>query len=158
TASGTATTTAAIGFGGTATLQSATEFVAVPGGTTVAVFADNSGSLPANDYTAMIDWGDGNTTAGTVSGSSGSFTVTSSAHTYADEGLFALNVDIERTTDSVSTTVSGTVTVADNDVLSATGTTLGGSPNQALNNVTVATFSDLQGNLVNTPAPNVASD
>ncbi|HJT32262.1 MAG TPA: hypothetical protein VJ783_09490 [Pirellulales bacterium] len=157
-ASGTAFTTAAIGFGGAETLQSATEFIAIPSGTEVATFADNSGALPASDYTAAIDWGDGTVTAGTVSGANGSFTVTAGGHTYADEGLFTVTANIERTTDHATTTASGTVTVADNDVLDATGTTLGGSPNQALNNVQVATFSDLQGNLVNTPAPNVASD
>src|SRR5206468_9788128 len=50
----------------------------------VATFSDPGSSDPASDFTASIDWGDGTTTAGTISGSSGDFTVTGS-HTYADE-------------------------------------------------------------------------
>ena len=137
-----ATTTAAVGFGGTETLQSATEFTTVPTGTQVATFVDNAG-LPSTDYSVMIDWGDGTTTAGSVTGSAGSFTVTSASdHTYADEGLFTLTANIQRTTDHATTAASGTVTVDDADVLNASGTTLHGSPNQALTGVTLATFSD----------------
>jgi hypothetical protein len=145
-----ATTTAAMGFGGTETLQSATETVALASGTQVATFVDNSG-LPVSDYTATINWGDGTTTTGTITGSSGSFTVTSGGHTYADEGLFTLTANITRTTDNAMTSASGTVAVADADVLNASGTTLHGSPNLALTGVTLATFSD-------TITANVASD
>jgi len=137
-----ATTQADIGFGGTEVFSAANETVAVPTGTTVATFADNAG-LTAADYTASIDWGDGTTTAGVVSGSGGSFTVTSAVnHTYADEGDFTEVVTITRTTDSATIAPSGTVTVFDTDELSALGTTIHGDPNVALNNVTVATFSD----------------
>jgi hypothetical protein len=137
-----ATTQADIGFGGTELFSAANETVAVPAGTTVATFADNAG-LTATDYTATIDWGDGTTTVGMVSGSGPSFTVTSAvAHTYADEGLFTEVVTITRTTDSATIAPSGTVTVFDTDNLSASGTTLSGSPGVAFNNVTVATFTD----------------
>jgi hypothetical protein len=137
-----ATTQADIGFGGTEVFSAADETVAVPAGTTVATFADNAG-LTAADYTATIDWGDGTTTAGMVSGSGPSFTVTSAvAHTYADEGVFTEVVTITRTTDSATIAPSGTVTVFDTDNLSASGTTLSGSPGVAFNNVTVATFTD----------------
>jgi hypothetical protein len=137
-----ATTQADIGFGGTEVFNAADETIAVPTGTTVATFADNAG-LTAADYTATIDWGDGTTTAGVVSGSGPSFTVTSAVnHTYADEGLFTEVVTITRTTDSATIAPSGTVTVADTDNLSASGTTIHGDPNAALTNVTVATFSD----------------
>ena len=141
-ASATATTHANIGFGGTEVFSDAIETIAVPAGTTVATFADNAG-LSASDYTATIDWGDGATTAGSVSGSNGSFTVTSAvAHTYGDEGTFTEVVTITRTTDFATIAPSGTVTVADDDDLSASGTTVRGDPNVALNNVTVATFTD----------------
>ena len=137
-----ATTQADIGFGGTEVFNAATETIAVPTGTTIATFADNSG-LPSTDYTATIDWGDGTTTAGSVSGSNGSFTVTSaSGHTYADEGNFTEVVTITRTTDNATITPSGTVAVAESDVLRASGTTIHGDPSVALNNVTVATFTD----------------
>src|SRR5262249_17266049 len=52
----------------------------------VATFTDTGypGNLPS-DFTATIDWGDGTTTIGTVSGGNGVFTV-SGSHKYADEG------------------------------------------------------------------------
>lgn len=150
-----ATTTAAIGFGGNETLQSATETIAVTSGTQVATFVDNAG-LPAGDYTATIDWGDGTTTAGVVSGSNGSFIVTTAAdHAYADEGNFTLTATITRGTDHATTAASGTVTVADNDAISAAGTTINGNPNEPLTDVTVATFSD--SNTVNVAGDFVAT-
>ncbi len=137
-----ANTQADIGFGGSEVLSAANETVAIAAGTTVATFADNA-SLASTDYTATIDWGDGTTTAGVVSGTGGSFTVTSAtAHTYADEGLFTEVVTITRTTDNATIAPSGTVTVADTDNLSASGRTVRGDPNVALTNVTVATFTD----------------
>jgi hypothetical protein len=144
-----ATTEAAIGFGGDETLHSATEFTAIPSGTQVADFVDNS-NLASNNYTATIDWGDGTTTPGTVSGSNGSYTVLSaSGHTYTDEGDFTLIAHITRTTDNAIIAPSGTVTVDEGDILSASGTTIHG--NLALSNVTVATFTD-------SITANVASD
>jgi hypothetical protein len=144
------TSTAVSGFGGTVTLNSATEGTAL-NGVEVATFADTSGNNPASDYTAQINWGDGTASAGTVSGANGGpFTVTGS-HTYTDEeadevlgGSPDMVVTIVRTVAAVTTTItpSGTVTVADADVLSMTKKTLSSSPNQALTNVTVATFSD----------------
>ena len=141
TAVGFAQTQAGIGFGGTATPPTdVAETVTIPTGTQVATFVDNSND-PATDYTATINWGDGTTTAGSVSGGSGSYTVTSASdHTYADEGLFTEVVTIIRTTDSTTIAPSGTVTVAESDSLTASGSTIAGS--LALSNVTVATFSD----------------
>jgi FG-GAP-like repeat len=137
-----AQTQANLGFGGTEVFGAATETIAVPAGTTVATFADNTQSAPASNYTASIDWGDGTTTTGVVSGATGGpFTVTSAvAHTYADEGNFTEVVTITGTPNPI--TLSGSVLVFDTDSLSASGTTVTGSPNVALSNVTVATFSD----------------
>jgi len=157
-ATGVATTTAGIGFGGTETLQSATEGEAVPTGTQVATFVDNKPGTTAADYTVKIDWGDGTTTDGTVSGGSGSFTITSAAdHAYADEANFTLTANITRTADSAHTSASGTVSVAENDALTATGTTIHNS-NLVLSNVTVATFSDKTIDTDVTNTSNVASD
>jgi hypothetical protein len=139
---GSAVTAADIGFGGNQVFSSAIETIPVPGTTEIATFADNAG-LPSTDYTATIDWGDGTTTTGAVSGTNGSFTVSAgSPHTYADEGTFNEVVTITRTTDSAAITISGPVTVADDDNLSSSGTTVTGSPGVALSNVTVATFTD----------------
>jgi hypothetical protein len=151
-ASGFVTGAAVSGFGGNVTLNSATEGTAING--EVATFADTSGSHPATDYMANIDWGDGTTTIGAaVTGSNGAFTV-SGSHTYADEemnellvggeptGSPVMKVTITRTTDSTTITASGTVAVSDADFLSPTSQTVGGSPNTALTNVTVAKFTD----------------
>ena len=146
-ATGFVTSTAVSGFGGQVTLTSATEGTALSG-IEVASFADTTGSHVAGDYTATIDWGDGSTSPGTVSGSGQSFTVTGS-HTYTDEegdeGTGAppdMVVSITRTADSVSITASGTVAVADADFLTMTSKTVGTTPNTPLTNVTVATFTD----------------
>ena len=56
----------------------------------VATFTDAGGADAVSDYTATIDWGDGTTAdAGTVSASSGTFTV-SGSHTYATDGHHAI--------------------------------------------------------------------
>src|SRR5438034_128334 len=73
---GVATTTAGIGFGGNGVSHEVTEATS-SGTVTTATFNDNA-NLPVSDYLATIDWGDGTTTPGTVSGSSGSFSVTGS--------------------------------------------------------------------------------
>src|SRR5262245_15233307 len=52
----------------------------------VATFTDTDPS-PVARYNTSISWGDGTTTAGTVTLSGGSFSV-SGTHTYADEGTF----------------------------------------------------------------------
>ena len=68
-------------------LTAATEGVALPGATTVATFTDSNTSDTPSSFAATINWGDGTTTTGTVSGSNGTFTV-AGGHTYADEGSF----------------------------------------------------------------------
>jgi uncharacterized repeat protein (TIGR01451 family) len=84
----------------------------------VASFTDST--FPSNslsDFTATIDWGDGTTpSAGTVSGQSGTFTV-SGTHTYAEEGSFTVKVTLTDDAPGTATaTVSGTATVADQPV------------------------------------------
>jgi len=54
---------------------------------TVATFTDSDTAYLASQFTATINWGDGNTSAGTVSGSGGSYTV-AGAHTYAAIGTY----------------------------------------------------------------------
>jgi hypothetical protein len=149
TATGTGTGTANIGFAGRIVLQSATENAAL-NGVTVATFGDNSGDT-ASQFTAAINWGDGTTTAGTVSGGSGSFTVTGT-HTYADEASAPLVATIVRTTDNAQITPSGNVAVGEADVLTGHGVApISATAHQALNNVMVATFTD-------TDTANVAGD
>jgi hypothetical protein len=49
---------------------------------TVATFTDGNAAAPLSDFTALITWDDGTATPGTVSGASGSYTV-SGTHTFA---------------------------------------------------------------------------
>src|SRR5207249_366013 len=59
----------------------------------VATFTDVNLAAVAGDFTATIDWGDGTTTSGLVSGGNGAFTV-SGAHTYVTDGTKALSVTL----------------------------------------------------------------
>src|SRR5262249_18194952 len=61
---------------------------------TVATFFDQDPNANAKDYTATINWGDGHLTNGSVTADgNGGFTV-SGTNTYAQPGLFPINVDI----------------------------------------------------------------
>jgi HYR domain len=72
-------------------------------------------------YMATIDWGDGTTTPGTISGGNGSFFVSAPGfqHIYADEGAYDATVTVTRGADHTSSTASGKITVLDADTLSA---------------------------------------
>ena len=125
-------------------LASATKSVALGSSAPIATFTDTNAADTAADFTVTIDWGDGTTTAGTITGSNGSFAV-GGIHTYAADGNFTLATTVVRSTDSASIHNAGTVAVGDSDVLTAQGTSLSGDPGSALTNVTVATFTDSDG-------------
>ena len=100
-------------------MSAATEGTALPGTTQVATFTDTNTSDTASDFTATINWGDGTTTAGTVSGSAGAFTV-AGGHTYADEGTDTAQRDRSTTRRAAPRPPpSGTVAVAEGDTLVA---------------------------------------
>ncbi len=117
---------------------------------TVATFSDTNTSKTAASFTVSIAWGDGTTTPGTVSGSSGSFTV-SGQHTYADEGSFSFTVTVTETgAGGATASSSATATVSETDALSGTGVAI--SPFQGVPFTgVVATFTDAN-------TTNVASD
>jgi len=96
----------------------------------------------AGDFTATINWGDGTTTTGTVSGSGGTLTV-SGSHTYpADEGSFAVTVHLADDTPGTATaTANITASVLEGDVLTATGVNINALAGTAFNGP-VATFRD----------------
>jgi uncharacterized protein (TIGR03118 family) len=144
TATATATSSASVlesdltGSGLTAT---ASQGVAFTGN--LATFSDASSTETATAYTASINWGDGTTTAGSVSGTTGTFTV-SGTHTYSDGGSFPVQVQISENSvsPSPSATLNGQVSVTDTDALSATATaTISKTEGQTFSG-TVATFSD----------------
>jgi Bacterial Ig-like domain len=79
-----------------------TQIVAVsgqplPNSTTVATFTDPTASDVASNFSAVISWGDGGTSIGTVSGSSGNFTV-EGTYTYNVPGSYTATVTISNAT------------------------------------------------------------
>jgi hypothetical protein len=108
-ASGTATVTEADVLSGTPAAFAATQGIPFTG--TVATFTDTNTANVAGDFTATIDWGDGDTSPGTVSGGSGSFTV-SGTHTYAASGPFSVTVTLAEDPPGTATaTVTSTANV-----------------------------------------------
>ena len=85
---------------GQASLASATEGAALASTTSIATFTDTDTTESASAFTASINWGDGTTTTGTVTGGNGAFTV-SGGHTYAEEGQDTAVVTITRTADGI---------------------------------------------------------
>jgi hypothetical protein len=77
---------------------------------TVATFSDANAAAPLSDFTATISWGDGTSSAGTVSGT-GPYTVTGS-HTYLEGGAYATSVAIKDVGGS-TLTVSGSAAISD---------------------------------------------
>lgn len=107
---------------------------------TVATFTDGDAVTPASDYTATIEWGDGHTDTGTITGGSGSFTV-SGSHTYASVGSFPVTVSVQETDFRAPPSQDqGTATTSDAP-LSADGKGSLTISSQAFSGV-VATFTD----------------
>ena len=107
--------------------------------TTVATFSDTLTSAVASDFTATIDWGDATSSAGTVTGGSGSFQV-SGTHTYAGTGTFPVMVTLSDDPPGTATaTVTSTAQVSNGLAVAASGFS---TPEGAAFNGTVATFSD----------------
>src|SRR5437588_819404 len=75
-------------------LSSVNEDVALASNTDIARFTDNILTDTASAFTATIDWGDGTSTPGTVSGSGGSFSVRGS-HTYTANGDNTITVFVK---------------------------------------------------------------
>jgi hypothetical protein len=101
------------------------------------------------NFTASIDWGDGTTTPGVITGSGGAYAV-SGTHTYAGEGTFAVKVTVSDIANAQNASATGTATVGESDVLAGTGRTFVATQGVLFNGV-VATFSD-------TNAANTAGD
>lgn len=118
------------------TAFSATEGQAFTG--VVATFSDADPSASPSEYSATIDWGDGTTSPGTISGWS-----VSGSHTYLEEGAYGVTVTI-RDPDTLynSTHAFDSATVADG-ALAAQGKTIN-TTNPFSG--TVATFTDADPN------------
>jgi hypothetical protein len=78
---------------------------------TVATFKDPDTTATASQYKASINWGDGHTSTGSITGSAGSFTV-KGTHTYAKAGSFTIKVtitDVDNSSNSATATTSAKV-------------------------------------------------
>jgi hypothetical protein len=105
----------------------------------VASFTDANPNGALGDFTATIDWGDGQTSNGLIAtGSNGSFLV-SGGHVYANEGNYSVSAQIS---DIGGATISATSSATIGDaVLSAQGTTVTATQGVTFSGV-VATFTD----------------
>lgn len=108
--------------------------------TTVANFTDTYTGNVAGDFSATINWGDATTSAGTVSGGGGAFSV-SGTHTYAGPGTFTVTVTLSDDAPGTATAmVTSTAHVAGAG-LNAFPVTFAATEGTAFNGV-VATFTD----------------
>ncbi|PYT10450.1 MAG: hypothetical protein DMF51_18390, partial [Acidobacteria bacterium] len=99
-------------------------------GALVATFSDPDTAATASEYSAVIEWGDGSMSSGTISGGSGSFFVTGD-HTYVDEGSYTTKVtvtDIDNSDNTASGSAKATVVDV---ILIPTGITPPGNSSEA---------------------------
>jgi hypothetical protein len=97
-------------------------------GGTLATFSAASSDVAGN-FTATVNWGDGSSTAGTVGGSGGSFTVTGS-HAYGTGGTFPITVTIVRTSNTQNrgtATDTASITAPPSPVLTGSPSVTGSS-------------------------------
>lgn len=107
------------------------------------VAAAASGAANAN-MTATIDWGDGQSSAGTVSAAANGGFLVSGSHTYAADGADTISVIVN---DGLghSTTLSSNAKVADAPLTGAAAVIRFNPGQTSVNNATVATFTDAGG-------------
>jgi hypothetical protein len=113
--------------GGTTFIGSAPAAV----GGTVATFTDPQTADTAGQFSATVNWGDGTSTAGTITGGNGSFAVAGN-HTYGIGGSFPVNVTIQQVGDSFNSAIAddtATINAAPSPVTTGVPTVTG--PNGA---------------------------
>ena len=96
----------------------------------VGTFHDTAILTPSSDFTAVVVWGDGTESQGTVGGGNGTFTV-SASHTYAKPGKYTIRVKLAELAPGTASAVSQATTVVPRSftpsfsptVTGATGTT-----------------------------------
>ncbi|HLJ97224.1 MAG TPA: S8 family serine peptidase [Gemmataceae bacterium] len=109
--------------------------------TNLATFTD--GASPVGSYTASIAWGDAASSSASVAINGGQLAISSTGHTYAEEGTFTYTVTITDTITGRTATTTGHVTVSDAAVVA-----LAGSPSPTAGAPfagAVATFTDPNG-------------
>src|SRR5207248_205394 len=84
----------------------------------VANLVDSNSQATTADFTATINWGDGSSSGGTVTGPTGGPFTVSGTHTYGSTGFFTITTAITDDGGSKATTTCAIIIV---------GTTAGGS-------------------------------
>jgi hypothetical protein len=128
---------------GTASVTAGTE--GVSSSILSASFTDANPGSTASDFTATINWGDGQTSTGTVTGSAGSYSI-SAAHLYAEDGSYPINIAV--TDDGGSTTTLSTTATVNDAPLSdkMTATAISAVEGAGTGDQVVGTFADADPN------------
>ena len=114
----------------------------------VATFSDADTTTAAGDLPASINWGDGTTTTGSVSGSAGSFTVTGS-HTYTAPGTDNVQVTLSDDAPGPATATANTTGTVSAGTLASQEVLTTATEHVALaDSTTVVTFTDTQLRLI----------
>ena len=108
---------------------------------TVATFLDTNPTDTLSDFNALITWGDGQASIGTVAGSNGTFTVTG-GHTYASPGNYVTNVTVIGLNNGPSAFTSGQANIAPAPRYAITGQQFIETAGSSFT-VSVATFTDM---------------
>ncbi|HZZ42239.1 MAG TPA: hypothetical protein VFE58_04835 [Tepidisphaeraceae bacterium] len=111
-------------------------------GLTVGTFTDADPTAPVSDFTAIINWGDGTSSAGTITQPGGvgtPFRVTGS-HIYMTPGTYSTLINVLDDGGS-ATTLAGSAAVTDLAV-TGTGNSFSVVQNQSTGDIVLATFSD----------------
>jgi hypothetical protein len=111
----------------------------VAGNFVVANFTDDNTIAQPSDFTATITWGDGNTSAGTITASPGGGFTVSGSNAYAQKGTYAVSVSIDDV-GGASTSASATAVVPEAPI-TAQGLVITTAQRSLFTGV-VATFTD----------------
>jgi hypothetical protein len=112
---------------------------------TLATFSDPPGAEPLNEYSATINWGDGSSSAGTITfdNASGTFSVTGS-HLYATRGTANgfFNISVTLSNGTALTRWSSAATITFPPLIATGGFTYTANEGQTPASQVVATFID----------------
>ena len=126
------------------TVSPVTATAQIPVSPTVATFTDGGSTAPPSSFSATVAWGDGQTTAGTVTQPAGAGTpyAVSGTHTYATQTSTTITVTVTDTALALNTaTGTAPVTVTDS-AITATGVPLPALGTGQAFTEPVATFTD----------------
>jgi hypothetical protein len=118
----------------------AVEGTAIPANTLIGTFTDANALASAGDFTAMIWWGDGVHTPGTITKNVGGWFDVKAGHTYDHAGAFPITMSIQGAAIGATGAVA-TARIA-NDAITVTAQPFAATEGQPMTNALVATFTD----------------